>query len=115
MPRYLDPCCEEHQGGKTDEKRKEELEKLLKAVWALKRETFQLLAKAHCKNTIVVGPVEVFNVKDSVEGVREVMDDGVHLNTGALGVLKDYGMLSPRQRRTWRPGRRGRQRGPARP
>jgi hypothetical protein len=68
MPRYLDPCCEEHEGGKTEEKRKEEQEKLLKAVWALKRETFQLLAKAHCKNTIVVGPMEVFNVKDSVEG-----------------------------------------------
>jgi hypothetical protein len=31
--------------------------------------------------------MEVFNVKDSVEGVRGVMDDGVHLNTGAMGVL----------------------------
>jgi hypothetical protein len=90
MPRYLDQCCEEHKGGKTEERRKEEQEKLLKAVWALKRETFQLLAKAHCKNTIVVGPLEVFNVKDSVDGVRGLMDDSVHLNQGALGVLMDH-------------------------
>jgi hypothetical protein len=89
MPRYLDPCCEEHGGGKTEEKRVEEQEKLLKAVWGLKRETFQLLAKAHCKNTIVIGPMEVLNVKDSVEGVRSVMDDGVHLNDGAMGALMD--------------------------
>jgi hypothetical protein len=85
MPRYLDPCCEEPEGGRTEEKRKEEQEKLLKAVWALKRETFQLLAKAHCKNTIVVGPMKVFNVKDSVEGVRGLMDDGVHLNRAHWG------------------------------
>ncbi len=90
MPRYLDPCCEEHEGGRTEEKKKEEQEKLLKAVWVLKRETFQLLAKSHCKNTIVVGPMEVFNVKDSVEGVRRLMDDGVHLNLNALGVLMDH-------------------------
>jgi hypothetical protein len=90
MPRYLDPCCDEHEGGKTEEKKKEDQEKLLKAVWGLKRETFQLLAKTHCKNTIVVGPMEVFNVKDSVEGVRRLMDDGVHLNEMALGVLMDH-------------------------
>jgi hypothetical protein len=90
MPRYLDPCCEEHEGGRTEEKKKEDQEKLLKAVWVLKRETFQLLAKTHCKNTIVVGPMEVFNVKDSVEGVRRLMDDGVHLNQMALGVLMDH-------------------------
>ena len=59
-------------------------------MWGLKRETFQLLAKTHCKNTIVVGPMEVFNVKDSVEGVRRLMDDGVHLNEIALGVLMDH-------------------------
>jgi hypothetical protein len=90
MPRYLDPCCDEHDGGRTEEKKKEDQEKLLKAVWGLKRETFQLLAKNHCKNTIVVGPMEVFNVKDSVEGVRRLMDDGVHLNEMALGVLMDH-------------------------
>ncbi len=84
MPRYLDPCCEEHGGDKSEEKRAEEQERLLKAVWGLKRETFQLLAKAHCKNTIVVGPMEVLNVKDSVDGVKGVMDDGVHLNSGAM-------------------------------
>jgi hypothetical protein len=89
MPRYLDPCCDEHVGDKTEEKKAEEQERLLKAVWGLKRETFQLLAKAHCKNTIVVGPMEVPNVKDSVDGVRGVMDDGVHLNSGAMGVLMD--------------------------
>jgi hypothetical protein len=89
MPRYLDPCCEEHGGDKTEEKRAEEQERLLKAVWGLKRETFQLLAKAHCKNTIVIGPMEVLNVKDSVDGVKSVMDDGVHLNAGAMGVMMD--------------------------
>jgi hypothetical protein len=28
----------------------------------------QLLAKVHCRNTIVVGPMEVLNLKDSVDG-----------------------------------------------
>jgi hypothetical protein len=62
----------------------------LKAVWSIKRETFQFLAKAHCKNTIVVGPMEVFNLKDSIEGVRSAMDDGIHLNPGMLGLLMDH-------------------------
>jgi hypothetical protein len=90
MPRYLDPCCDEHAGDKSEERRKEEQEKLLKAVWSIKRETFQFLAKAHCKNTIVVGPMEVFNLKDSIEGVRSAMDDGIHLNQGMLGLLMDH-------------------------
>ncbi len=34
--------------------------------------------------------MEVFNVKDSVEGVRGLMDDGVHLNQNAMGVLMDH-------------------------
>ncbi len=28
-------------------------------------------------------------MKDSVDGVKGVMDDGVHLNSGAMGVLMD--------------------------
>ena len=33
--------------------------------------------------------MEVLNVKDSVDGVKSVMDDGVHLNAGAMGVMMD--------------------------
>jgi hypothetical protein len=47
MPRYLDPCCIEHGAGKTEDQLEEERGKLLKAVWNLKREVFQLLAKLH--------------------------------------------------------------------
>jgi hypothetical protein len=35
MPRYLDPCCDEHAIDKSEEKKKEEQEKLLKAVWSI--------------------------------------------------------------------------------
>jgi hypothetical protein len=48
----------------------EDRERILKAVWNLKRETYQLLAKMHCKNVTVISPMEVLNVKDSVDGVR---------------------------------------------
>ena len=65
-------------------------EKLLKAVWNLKREVFQLLAKQHCKNITVVSPMEVLGVKDSVAGVRSVMSDGVHLNKDALDKVVDH-------------------------
>ncbi len=68
----------------------EERVKLLKAVWNLKREVFQLLTKQHCKNITVVSPMEVLGVKDSVEGVRSVMSDGVHLNKDALDKVMDH-------------------------
>jgi hypothetical protein len=90
MPRYLDPCCIEHGAGKTEEQLEEERGKLLKAVWNLKREVFQLLAKQHCKNITVVSPMEVLGVKDSVAGVRSVMSDGVHLNKDALDKVVDH-------------------------
>jgi hypothetical protein len=43
MPRYLDNCCDEHSGGRSEEKMEEDREIILKAVWNLKRETYQLL------------------------------------------------------------------------
>jgi hypothetical protein len=36
--------------------------KLLKAVWNLKRETFKILAKLHCKNILVIGPMKVLGM-----------------------------------------------------
>jgi hypothetical protein len=64
--------------------------KLLKAVWNLKRETFQLLVKQHCKNVIVISPMEVLGIKDSVEGVRSAMSDGIHLNKESLDKVVDH-------------------------
>ncbi len=40
----------------------------------------QLLAKSHIRNTLVVGPMEVLGIKDSVDDVRSVMPDGIHLS-----------------------------------
>jgi hypothetical protein len=34
--------------------------------------------------------MEVFDLKDSVDGVRAAMDDRIHLNSGMLGVLMDH-------------------------
>jgi hypothetical protein len=59
MPRYLDPCCDVHKGDKTEDQLKQEREKLIKAIWSLKREIFQLVTKSHLKNTVVVGHLEV--------------------------------------------------------
>jgi hypothetical protein len=44
----------------------------------------------HCKNVTVVSPMEVLDVKDSVEGVRKVMSDGVHLNSPAIDKVVDH-------------------------
>ncbi len=71
MPRYLDPCCETHLGGRTEEQLEADRLKLIKAVWNLKRETFQLVAKNHLRNVIVVSPLEILGIKDSVEEVRK--------------------------------------------
>jgi hypothetical protein len=62
----------------------------LKAVWNLKRETFQLLVKQHCKNVVVISPMEVLDIKDSVEGVRSAMSDGIHLNKESLDRVVDH-------------------------
>jgi len=56
----------------------------------MKKETIQLVLKGRMKNTIVVGPMEVLDVKDSVDGVRAVMKDGVHLTEEAVDRLMDY-------------------------
>ncbi len=89
MSRYLDPCCAEHNEGKTEEMLEEERAKLLKAVWNLKREVFQLFANLHCKNITAVSPMEVLGVKDLAEGARNVMSDGVHLRD-ALDKVVDH-------------------------
>jgi uncharacterized membrane protein YgcG len=85
MPRYLDPCCEVHLGGRTEEQLDADRLKLIKAVWNLKRETFQLVAKNHMRNVIVVSPMEVLGIKDSVDEVRQVMPDGIHMSEAAIG------------------------------
>jgi hypothetical protein len=85
MPRYLDPCCETHLGGRTEEQLEADRLKLIKAVWNLKRETFQLVAKNHLRNVIVVSPLEILGIKDSVEEVRNVMPDGIHMSEAAIG------------------------------
>jgi hypothetical protein len=85
MPRYLDPCCETHLGGRTEEQLEADRLKLIKAVWNLKRETFQLVAKNHLRNVIVVSPLEILGIKDSAEEVRRVMPDGIHMSEAAIG------------------------------
>jgi hypothetical protein len=44
----------------------------------------------HCKNFVVISPMEVLNVKDSVAGVRKVMSDGIHLDRPALDLVADH-------------------------
>jgi hypothetical protein len=83
MPRYLDPCCETHLGGRTEEQLEAERLKLVRAVWNLKRQTFQLVAKNHMRN--VVSPMEILGIKDSVEEIRKVMPDGIHMSEAAVG------------------------------
>jgi hypothetical protein len=88
MPRYLDACCVEHNKGRSEEKQEKDREKLVKACWNLKRETYQLLTKMHCKNFVVISLMEV--LKDSVAGVRKVMSDGIHLDRSALDLVADH-------------------------
>jgi hypothetical protein len=90
MPRYLDPCCEEHGTGKTEGELDAERQRMLKAVWAMKREMFAMVTKAHLKNVLVVGPMEALGVKSDVDEVRGVMADGIHLDEKALDVLVDH-------------------------
>jgi hypothetical protein len=90
MPRYLDSCCAEHADGRSEERMEEDRMKLLKAVWNLKRETYQILVKLHCKNVIVVSPMEVLGLKDSIQGVRSAMSDGIHLNKDCLDKVVDH-------------------------
>jgi uncharacterized membrane protein YgcG len=63
---------------------------MLKAVWAMKRETFAMVSKAHVKNVLVVGPMEALGVKSDVEEVRGVMADGIHLDERPLDLLVDH-------------------------
>jgi hypothetical protein len=90
MPRYLDPCCADHMDSRSEERMEEDRMKLLKAVWNLKRETYQILANLHCKNVIVVSPMEVLGIKDSIQGVRSAMSNGIHLNKDCLDKVGDH-------------------------
>jgi uncharacterized membrane protein YgcG len=90
MPRYLDPCCEEHSAGRTEGELETDRQKMLKAVWAMKRETFAMVSKAHVKNVLVVGPMEALGVKSDVDEVRGVMADGIHLDERPLDLLVDH-------------------------
>jgi uncharacterized membrane protein YgcG len=90
MPRYLDPCCEEHCAGRTEGELEVDRQKMLKAVWAMKRETFAMVSKAHVKNVLVVGPMEALGVKSVVDEVRGVMADGIHLDERPLDLLVDH-------------------------
>jgi hypothetical protein len=104
MPRYLDPCCDVHKGDKTEDQLKQEREKLIKAVWSLKREIFQLVTKSHLKNTVVVGPLEVLGIKESVEDVRAAMPDGIHMSEAAIGKVVENIVLKAEEFFTAREG-----------
>jgi len=56
----------------------------------MRKETQQLVARSRHRNILVVGPMDVLGVKDSVAEVRRVMEDGVHLNKRALGTVMDH-------------------------
>jgi hypothetical protein len=52
MPRYLDPCCETHLGGRTEEQLEADRLKLIKAVWNLRDIPAcgeKPLAECHCR------------------------------------------------------------------
>jgi hypothetical protein len=70
----------------------------------MKRETFAMVAKAHVKNVIVVGPIEALGVRSDVDEVRGVMADGVHLDEKALDVLVDYMLKKARSTSSARRG-----------
>ena len=89
MPRYLDPCCANHDQGKSPEKQEEDRERVLRMVWGMKREAVQMLGRAHAKNVLLISPMEVLGVRNSVAGVKKVMPDGVHLEEQALDKVTD--------------------------
>ena len=65
-------------------------QRLLRDVWGLKRETVQLVSKAHAKHTLVISPMEALGIKDSVEDIRAVMSDGCHLNGPCVDMVVDH-------------------------
>ncbi len=70
----------------------------------MKREIFQLVTKSHLKNTVVVGPLEVLGIRESVKDVRAAMPDGIHMSEAAIGkvveniVLKAEEFFTARKR-----------------
>ncbi len=89
MPRYLDACCEQHGGGKLAAEWEADRQRILKAVWGMKRESFALVAKAHVKNVVVLSPMEELGLRSDVEEVRAHMADGVHLDEMSLDNVVD--------------------------
>ena len=79
VPRFLAPCCTVHAEGKSEDQLMAEAEKTVSAVWSMKRELMQMLTKAHVRNMILISPLEVLGVKDSLEEVMGIFEDGVHL------------------------------------
>ena len=90
VPRYLKTCCDEHGQGKSEEQLEEERERVIKAVMSMKREVSQLLGKMNMRNVVLVSPLEVLLTKGvTVEKVRKVMEDGVHLTEESLEKVLD--------------------------
>ncbi len=89
MPRYLDACCEQHGVGKSAAEWEADRQRILKAVWAMKRESFALVAKDHVKNVVVLSPMEELGLRSDVEEVRAHMADGLHLDERVLDTVVD--------------------------
>ena len=90
MPRYLKACCATHDKEMDDGQRIAEKERIIRAVWNMKREILGLLMKRHAKNFILVSPLEVLGLRESVEGVEQAMPDGVHLKDEATEALAGH-------------------------
>jgi len=58
-------------------------------VWGMRKETLQMLGRAHARNVLLVSPMEVLGVRSSVAGVRKAMPDGVHLDENSLDKVTD--------------------------
>jgi hypothetical protein len=91
MPRFLSTCCAEHSGGKTEERLKEEREKVIRAVLGMKKEVVQLFFRMRVKNVVVVSPLEILEPRGAtVAAVKAHMDDGVHMNESSLDQVMDH-------------------------
>ena len=89
LPRHLWPCCPEHDGGLSDGARQQEQVRIMGAVWAVKRELYNLVQKSRLKNVVVINPMEVLGVKDSVTEFMGLLDDGLHLTETSQDALAD--------------------------
>jgi len=91
MPRYLEACCQEHAGGRTADRLKEEQERVIRSVLGMKKEVAQLCFRMRIKNVVIVSPLEVLEPRGSTAvSVRSHMDDGVHMNERSLDKVMDH-------------------------